>query len=132
MIPRSVGINHSCCIEHLSAPLSHLHTSLAIRKSRYADVTPKIALLTPDVLDRVAKYIEHKKKVPDLPVEDREALVLVNEVSAIGANIPGLSASKLKICNDMRAYFGYFGMPHLFLVSGYTLILCSELGSFLF
>ena len=95
--------------------LSHLHTSLAIQKSCYAYVAPKIASLTPEILNRVAKYVEQENKVSDLPAEDRDAFMLVNEVSAISANIPGSSASKRKIRNDIHAYFGYFGMPHLFL-----------------
>ena len=95
--------------------LSHLHTSLAMHKPRYAYVAPKIASLTPEILNRVAKYVEQEKKVSDLPAEDKDVFALVNEVSAIGTNIPGSSASKQKSRNEIRAYFGYFGMPHLFL-----------------
>jgi hypothetical protein len=95
--------------------LSHLHTSLAMRKPRYAHVAPKIASLTPEILNRVAKFIEQEKKVSDLPTEDKDVFALVNEASVIGANIPGSSASKQKSRNDIRAYFGYFGMPQLFL-----------------
>ena len=95
--------------------LSHLHTSLAIRKSRYDHVAPKIASLTPEILDRLAKHVEQEKKINDLPQEDKDAFTLVNEVSTISGNIPGSAAGKRKIRNDMRAYFGYFGMPHLYL-----------------
>ena len=103
-----VALNiYQCC-------LSHLHTSLAMRKPRYAYVAPKIASLTPEILNWVAKYIKQEKKVSDLPAEDKDMFTIVNEVSVISANIPGTSASKQKSRNEIRAYFGYFGLPQLF------------------
>ena len=51
--------------------LSHLHTSLAIRKSRYSHVAPKIAALTPEIIEHVAKHLENGKDIASLSSEEK-------------------------------------------------------------
>jgi hypothetical protein len=41
-------------------------------------------------------------------------MMLMKEVTAVGSNIPGSSASKLRVRNEIHVYMGYFSMPHLY------------------
>ncbi|KZT34534.1 hypothetical protein SISSUDRAFT_962410, partial [Sistotremastrum suecicum HHB10207 ss-3] len=45
----------------------------------------------------------------------KEALQLLNRVNTMAAHIPGSHASKLVARNEIRAYMGYFGLPHIYL-----------------
>ena len=89
--------------------LSHLHSALAIRKPRYSHVAPKIAALTPEIIDWVAKHLEDEKDAGCLTSEEKNVFTLVNELTTISAHIPGLSASKLTDRNEIHSYF--VGVP---------------------
>jgi hypothetical protein len=39
---------------------------------------------------------------------------LLKHVNTVAARIPGSQASQIYICNEIRSYFGYFGMLQLF------------------
>jgi len=94
--------------------MSHLHTWLTVKKSRFDHIAPKLAPISAERLKRVADHIERDGRVSDLSPQDQEVLTLMKEVTAVGSNIPGSSGSKLRVRNEIRAYMGYFGMPHLY------------------
>jgi len=94
---------------------SHLHSAFTIKKSNYDKVAEKLVSLTPDLIESVARHVENEGKLTDLSPQQKSVLTLLNEVNAVSANIPGSSASKLKVRNDIRAYMGYFGLPHLYM-----------------
>ncbi|KIK22973.1 hypothetical protein PISMIDRAFT_59196, partial [Pisolithus microcarpus 441] len=49
-----------------------------------------------------------------LCADEKNALNLLKHVNTIAACVPGSEASKFLICTEIRSYFGYFGLPHLF------------------
>lgn len=51
----------------------------------------------------------------DLPDDQRAAFDLLKHVNTVAAKVPGSQASKFYIHNEIRSYFGYFGLPHIFL-----------------
>ena len=104
-IALNVFQRHSC----------HSETSLTVAKSRYDAIAPKLAGLTPEVISRVARHIEKEGKVQDLTAQERDVLVLLREVNAVSKRIPGSMGSKLFTRNEIRAYMGYFGLPHLYI-----------------
>ena len=94
---------------------AHLHTWLTVKKSRFAHIAPKLATISAERLKRVANHIEKDGKISELSPQDQEVMVLMREVTAVSSNIPGSSASKLRVRNEIRAYMGYFGLPHLYI-----------------
>ncbi|KAF8317920.1 hypothetical protein DL93DRAFT_2055061, partial [Clavulina sp. PMI_390] len=94
---------------------AHLHTALTVKRSRFEYIAPKLANISADSLARAARHLELKRNPAELAPDDREVLTLLNEVSSINSHIPGSAASKLHVRNEIRAYMGYFGLPHLYL-----------------
>jgi len=70
--------------------------------------------LTPNVLESTTKHLEEEGCYIDLDKNQKEAIDLLREVNTIAACIPGSQASKIFTRNEIRNYFGYFGMPHLY------------------
>ncbi|EKM76024.1 hypothetical protein AGABI1DRAFT_15956, partial [Agaricus bisporus var. burnettii JB137-S8] len=71
--------------------------------------------VSPEVLQGLADKIEQEKTLKNLDEEQANAMNLLRRVNTIAASIPGSQASKLSIRNEIRNYFGHFGLPHLFL-----------------
>lgn len=95
--------------------MCHSETSLTVTKSRYDAIAPKLASLTPEVINRVARHIEKEGKVQDLTSQEKDVLILLREVNAVSKRIPGSMGSKLYARNEIRAYMAYFGLPHLYI-----------------
>ena len=95
--------------------LAHLRTSLAIRRSRFSHIAPKIQSLNAVVIEKVPKHVGKSGRVEDLSPQEQDVLLLLKEVKTISGKIPGSSAAKLKMRNEIQAYMGYFGLPHLFI-----------------
>jgi hypothetical protein len=93
----------------------HLHSALTVKKSNYDAVAQRLVSLTPELIESVAKDMENEGKISELSPQEMNVMTLLKEVSAVSAKIPGSSASKLHIRNEIRAYMGYFCLPHLYL-----------------
>ncbi|KAI6094666.1 hypothetical protein EDD17DRAFT_1421022, partial [Pisolithus thermaeus] len=94
--------------------LAHIHTSLSCRKSNFQHVAHKITQLSPEILECVASHLEREHKVSDMSTDEKRALDLLKHVNAISACVPGSEASKIFTRNEIRSYYGFFGLPHLF------------------
>src|SRR5258708_38988321 len=95
---------------------SHLHTAFSVRKDQFEYVAQELSHLSPDIINSVAKHLESEGKITDLSDSQRKVLTLLNEVNTVSAKIPGSSASQIDVCKDIRAYMGYFGLPHIYTV----------------
>ncbi|KAJ3967502.1 hypothetical protein EV361DRAFT_807167, partial [Lentinula raphanica] len=92
---------------------AHLHTSLTVAADRFHSVGPSLLTVTPTDLLTLAEKLKREHTVTDLTTEEQKAYRLLHEVNIISAKIPGSQASKLTIRHELRSYFGYFGLPHL-------------------
>lgn len=110
---------HRCFIFHTlnvhQRRTAHLWSGLTVRKGRYNAIAPVLTALDPKLIESVATHIANEGKISDLTPEQKKVMTLVQEVNTIGAKIPGSSSSKLLLRNEIRAYMGYFGLPHLYL-----------------
>jgi hypothetical protein len=110
---------HRCFIFHAlnihQRRTAHLWSGLSVRKSRYNAIAPILTSISPQLIESVGEHIANEGKISDLNPEQKKVLSLMREVNTVGVHIPGSSASKLKCRNEIRAYMGYFGLPHLFL-----------------
>ena len=94
--------------------LSHLHTHFTVWKSNFESVASKLILLSPDTLTRLAKHLEQEGSLNTLTSDEKQGLSLLNHVNTISARIPGSQAAKIFTRNEIRSYFGEYGLPHLF------------------
>ncbi|KAE9390455.1 hypothetical protein BT96DRAFT_833421, partial [Gymnopus androsaceus JB14] len=93
---------------------AHLHTSFSVKSEKFANIAPALLSVTPSTLSNLASHLKDEWKLDILSIEEQNALRLLREVNVVSAKIPGSQASKLSVRHEIRSYFGYFGMPHLF------------------
>lgn len=93
----------------------HLHTYFTCKKSNFDKVAEKIVAIPAGTLQSLSEKIEQERKLSNLTTDERDAFGLLKHVDAVSARVPGSQASKIFIRNEIRNYFGYFGLPHIFL-----------------
>lgn len=92
----------------------HLHTSFTVKRSRYETMAKKLIRVGPAGISHLANRIEHKSSLSNLSDQDKNVLNLLAQVNTIASHILGSQASKMLIRNEIRNYFGYFGLPHIY------------------
>ena len=98
----------------LQRRMAHLHTSFTVRSSNFDSIARRLIAVSPDVLNHLARHLEEEKHISDLTQEQKNAFELLKKVNTISARIPGSQAAKIFARNEIRNFFGYFGLPHLF------------------
>jgi hypothetical protein len=94
---------------------AHLQTHMTVSRARFDLVAERLSGITADTIDSVAKHLENEGSLKDLSPEQQNVMDLLKHVNTITARIPGSNGAKLAIRSSIRSYFGYFGMPHIFL-----------------
>ncbi|TFK18735.1 hypothetical protein FA15DRAFT_602756, partial [Coprinopsis marcescibilis] len=94
---------------------AHLHTHFTVSSLRFKAVAHKLVGLSANTLAEVAEIVENEKSTKSLSTEQKSALDLLRYVNAVGEKIPGSHMAKIAARTDIRNYFGYFGLPHIFL-----------------
>ncbi|KZT29852.1 hypothetical protein NEOLEDRAFT_1153726 [Neolentinus lepideus HHB14362 ss-1] len=115
---RSFRYHHSylfVALNIMQRRAAHLQTHFTIRKSYFDKVARKLVAVSADTLESVANHLEHEGKYSDLSTDQQDALDLLKYVNTIAARIPGSQASKILCRNEVRSYYGYFGLPHLYM-----------------
>lgn len=102
------------CLNILQRRQAHLHTHFTVRKSHFSKVAQSLASVDPTVLHSLANRLENEHSLSNLSAEEKSAMSLLKYVNTIAAHIPGSHASKIFVRNEIRNYFGFFGLPHLF------------------
>ncbi|TFK20679.1 hypothetical protein FA15DRAFT_682417 [Coprinopsis marcescibilis] len=72
------------------------------------------SLLSSETLADVAEIIEHEKTTKSLDAEQKLGMDLLRYVNTIAEKIPGSYTAKISARTEIRSYFSYFGLPHLF------------------
>ncbi|KAF6750244.1 hypothetical protein DFP72DRAFT_818085, partial [Ephemerocybe angulata] len=93
---------------------SHLHTHFTVNSTRFQSIAPKLTSLSPETIAEVAEIIENEKSTKSLNSEQKLAMDLLRYVNAVGEKIPGSHMAKISARADIRNYFGYFGLAHIF------------------
>lgn len=93
---------------------AHLQTHFAVRRSNFDSDDRNLTNVSPDVLQRLASRLEQECKLSNLDMDEWNALKLLHQVNTMSTHIPGSQASKMFVRNEIRNYYGYFGLPHIF------------------
>ena len=102
------------CLNILQCRQVHLHTHFTVRKSHFTKVVHTLTSVDPTVLHSLANRLENEHTLSNLSAEEKNAMSLLKYVNTIAARIPGSHASKIFVRNEIRSYFGLFGLPQLF------------------
>ncbi|THU89846.1 hypothetical protein K435DRAFT_677039, partial [Dendrothele bispora CBS 962.96] len=92
----------------------HFQTHLAVGRRNFYKVARQISNIPSSTLLQLSKKIETEKSINNLTPSEKNAMSLLSQVKTITSHIPGSSGAKLRMRNEIKSYFGYFGMPHLY------------------
>jgi len=94
---------------------AHLRTHFTVTKSNFATVARDINSISSTSLKKAATLLESEGNLKSADSDTKKALRLLSRVNTVSSTIPGSEASKLRARTEIRSYFTFFGMPHLFL-----------------
>jgi len=95
--------------------LAHLHTHFTVRNSHFESVAQKLISVSSATLLQLADQLEKEKSLNNMTSEQKNAMELLNKVNTISTKMPGSQAMKMFIRNEIRSYFSYFALPHIYL-----------------
>ncbi|KAJ6592103.1 hypothetical protein DFH09DRAFT_892820, partial [Mycena vulgaris] len=92
-----------------------LHTSLKVKKSNFQAVASQFASVSPEVVERVSQCVANGN--PSAPKDDEERKVfnLLKQVNAIAAAVPGSSAARVTMRNEIRGLMIKKGLPSFYI-----------------
>ncbi|TFK16576.1 hypothetical protein FA15DRAFT_607005 [Coprinopsis marcescibilis] len=93
---------------------SHLQTHFTVQTARFRRVADTLTSLDSHTIADAAEIIEAEKSTKSLTSEQKRALDLLRYVNTVVQKVPGSYAAKISAHADIRNYFSYFGLPHLF------------------
>ncbi|KIK31881.1 hypothetical protein CY34DRAFT_29284, partial [Suillus luteus UH-Slu-Lm8-n1] len=94
--------------------IAHLHTHFTVRRAHFESLAMRLSSVSPSTLSRLADQLQKEHRYSNLSTDDQNALNLLNQVNTVAARIPGSQSAKMFVRNEIRSYFGFFGMPHIF------------------
>ncbi|KAI5984362.1 hypothetical protein EDD15DRAFT_2113562, partial [Pisolithus albus] len=102
------------CLNIIQRRQAHLYTYFTVKKSNFSKVARSLASVSSTVLNKLAKRLESESCLSNISPDEKNAMSLLKYVNTIAARIPGSHASKIYVRNEIRNYFGFFGLPQLF------------------
>ena len=92
-----------------------LHTSLKTRKASFPIIAKDFASVSPETIHIVTERISRGDSVTANNSEERKVLNLMKQVTAVTSNVPGTSASRVAMRNEIRGLMIEKGMPSFFI-----------------
>ncbi|SJL16370.1 uncharacterized protein ARMOST_19892 [Armillaria ostoyae] len=93
---------------------AHLHTHFTVNDADFGSVADDIVGVRPETLKDVAKHLQEEGHLTDLSPEEKKVFTLLSKVKTIASKVTGSEASKVLYRNEILAYCGHFGIPHIF------------------
>ncbi|KAI0731010.1 hypothetical protein C8Q76DRAFT_588334, partial [Earliella scabrosa] len=92
-----------------------LHSSIKLRRDRFQSFATDFQSVTPDAIARVCARVAETNEVYATDAEERRVLRLMKEVQMVNSNVPGSSASRIAMRNEIRGMMITHGMPNFYL-----------------
>jgi hypothetical protein len=92
-----------------------LHTSLKVRKSSFNDITAGFATVSPETIHIVTERISRGDLLTSNNPEEKKVLNLMKQIKTVTSNVPGSSASRVAMRNEIRGLMIEKGLPSFFI-----------------
>jgi hypothetical protein len=92
-----------------------LHTSLKVRKAKFNSVAFDFASVSPETVHVVTERISIGDLITANTAEEQKILNLMKQVNIVTSNVPGTSASRVTMRNEIRGLMIEKGMPSFFI-----------------
>ena len=92
-----------------------LHTSLKVKRSNFRSWADRFGNISLDAIERVITQSSDGRYATARDDEERKVLSLMKEVNTISSHVPGSSASRIAMRNEIRAMTMKIGLPSFFI-----------------
>ena len=92
-----------------------LHTSLKVKRSNFRSWADKFKNVSSDAIERVISRSSNGSYATAHDEEERKVLDLMKDVNTISSHVPGSSASRVAMRNEIRALTTKIGLPSFFI-----------------
>ncbi|KAJ3766706.1 hypothetical protein FB446DRAFT_625523, partial [Lentinula raphanica] len=92
-----------------------LHTSFKVKKFNFDYIASTFASASPESVRTVCEHLSQGDRVGCSTTEERQLMNLMKELNVINTHVPGSSASKVAMRNEIRAINIEKGLPSFFL-----------------
>ncbi len=93
--------------------MSHLHTYLVVSRMNIEKAADCVRDVSNESLLRLSVHLQDESAPKEFSAEDKGAFELMKLVNSVSTNVPGSSASKLKMRNTVLAFSAYFGCANI-------------------
>lgn len=91
-----------------------LHTSLKVKRGSFASVADMFAAVCLDAIHRVLERVANGDYVTANDRDEKKVLELMKQVNVVSAAVPGSSAAREVMRNEMRGLMMHLGLPSFF------------------
>ena len=91
-----------------------LHTSLKVKRSNFNAIADGFATVSPESVHIVSERVAWGDTITANNDEERKVLALMQEVKVITSHVPGSSASKIAMQNEIRGLMMEKGLPSFY------------------
>jgi len=94
---------------------SLLHTSLKVKKSNFASIAANFASVSPQAVHVVSERVASGDFITANTEDERQVLNLMKQVKLISSHVPGSSASRIAMRNEIRGLMMEKGLPSFYI-----------------
>ncbi|EIW62581.1 uncharacterized protein TRAVEDRAFT_113169, partial [Trametes versicolor FP-101664 SS1] len=92
-----------------------LNTGLKVRRDHFKTFASRFASVSDEAIARVCTRVAETGLLGAENAEERKVVQLMKEVQLVNRNVPGSSASRVAMRNEIRALMATHGMPSFYL-----------------
>ncbi|KAF7314095.1 ATP-dependent DNA helicase [Mycena chlorophos] len=92
-----------------------LHTSLKVKRSNFDAVASQFATVSPQVVKTISERVANGESPAPKNPEEQKVLTLLKQVNAVVTSVPGSSAARVAMRNEIRGLMIEQGMPSFYI-----------------
>ncbi|KAI9059155.1 hypothetical protein FKP32DRAFT_1580447, partial [Trametes sanguinea] len=92
-----------------------LNTSMKVKRQYFNSFAERFALVSEDAVARVCARVAETGIIKGETAEEKRVVELMKEVQLVNRGVPGSSASRVAMRNEIRALMATHGMPSFYL-----------------
>jgi hypothetical protein len=92
-----------------------LHTSLKVKRANFDYIASQFASVSPEVVKNVSERVANGESAVPKNAEERKVMDLLTQVNGVAASIPGSSAARVAMRNEIRELMIEKGLPSFYI-----------------
>ncbi|KAJ7688747.1 hypothetical protein B0H17DRAFT_938109, partial [Mycena rosella] len=92
-----------------------LNTSLKVKRANFASVASQLASVCPEVVKTVSERFANGGSAVPKNAEEHKVLNLLKQVNGVAASMPGSSAARIAMRNEIRGLMIEKGLPSFYI-----------------